>query len=82
MKKVKMLVCDYEALGLHPYIVLTKSKHPVHMIEGGNYITEDERPTNPASDMGYFGMNQRDYEIFKANLKEVEIEVMEESDYE
>ena len=77
MKKVKMLVCDFEKHGIHPYLVKTRSNHPVHMIEGGLYITQDQRPTDPTSDMGWFGLNKRDYEVFKNNLIEVEIEVAE-----
>ena len=71
----KMLVCDWYG-HIHPYEIYTKrAKHPVHMIEGGLYITEDTTDTEPTSDMGRFGLNAKDYEWFQNHLQEVEIEI-------
>ncbi len=76
MKK-KIKVCDWYG-HINPYEISTnRAKHPVHMIEGGAYITEDMSETSPTSDMGVWGLNKRDYEWFKANLKEIEIDVLE-----
>lgn len=69
----KILACDWYG-HIYPYYIKTqRAKHPVHMIEGGKYITEDMEPTDPTSDMGVWGLNAKDYEWFKANLKEVEV---------
>ena len=77
MKTKLMKVCDWYGK-INPYYIKTsRAKHPVHMIEGGAYITEDMTETNPASDMGVFGLNQRDYEWFKSHLEEVEVEVIQ-----
>ena len=75
MKKT-ITVCDWYGK-IHPYPISTsKAKHPVHMIEGGDYITEDmETEFDPQSDMGVWGLNAKDYEWFKNNLKQVELEV-------
>jgi hypothetical protein len=70
-----MKVCDWYG-NIHPYeIKTTRAKHPIHMIEGGQYITEDMTETNPSSDMGVFGLNAKDYKWFKNHLQEVEIEI-------
>ena len=72
----KILACDKWWDHIYPYDIKTaRAKHPVHIIEGGSYITEDmETEFDPAGDMGVFGLNSRDYEWFKSNLKEIEIE--------
>ena len=76
MKKKLVKVCDWCG-HIYPYTVLTsRAHHPVHMIEGGDYITEDmDTNFNQAGDMGVFGLNQKDYEWFKAHLQEVEVDV-------
>lgn len=51
---------------MHIYDVKTTGKHPVHLIEGGEYITEDDREFDPCGDMGWFFLNQREYEYFKS----------------
>lgn len=56
---------------MHPYDVKTKGKHPVHLIEGGEYITEDERQFDPQGDMGWFWLNQREYNYFKSQCREI-----------
>lgn len=77
MKTKLMKVCDWYG-HINPYYIKTeRAKHPVHMIEGGDYITEDMTETNPSSDMGVFGLNQKDYEWFKNNLIEVEVQIAE-----
>jgi hypothetical protein len=71
--KMKKLVAEFETNKYHVYDVKTTGKHPVHMIEGGEYITEDMEVYDEESDMGCFYLNTRDYNEFKKNLKEVEI---------
>lgn len=62
---------------LHPYDVKTTGKHPIHMIEGGKYLTEDDRSFEKGScdDMGWFFLNQREYDYYKANEKDIEVEI-------
>lgn len=60
---------------MHVYDVKTTGKHPVHMIEGGEYLTESEETFNPSGEMGWFFLNQKEYDYFKSKLKEVEIEI-------
>ena len=45
------------------------------MIEGGMYLTEDERVFNEYSDMGWFNLNQKEYDYFKSQLKPIGIEI-------
>lgn len=76
MKKKLVKVCEDWYGNIYPYFVKTsRAKHPIHMIEGGDYLTEDMSEFNPAGDMGVFGLNQKDYEWFKSHLVEVELEV-------
>ena len=77
MKTKIIKACDWYG-NIHPYLISTdRAKHPVHMIEGGDYITEDmDTEFNPAGDMGVYGLNSKDYEWFKNHLKDVEVEVM------
>ena len=73
--KVKIMATYFDEKKLHPYMVETKGKHPVHIIEGGRYITEDMEVYDESGDMGTWWLNQREYDYFKAHLKEVEITV-------
>lgn len=74
----KVLVAEFDVKKLHPYTVETTGKHPVHMIEGGEYLTEDESCFNPAGDMGWFFLNQKEYDYFKAHCTiEKELEIFE-----
>ena len=66
----KIKVCDWSG-HIQPYYARTTGKHPVHMIDGGSYLTEDARYSGDG-DMGWFFLNAKDYAWFKANLKEVE----------
>lgn len=69
MSKKVIKVCDWYG-NIHPYAIKTnRAKHPVHMIEGGSYLTEDMTEYDPASDMGVWGLNARDYEWFKNHLE-------------
>ena len=70
--KKKILVCDWYR-HIHPYDVKTTGKHPVHMIEGGQYLTEEDFDNGPG-DMGWFWLNSRDYNYFKSHLEEKEVE--------
>lgn len=69
---MRVIVAEFDEKKLHPYSVKTKGKHPVHMIEGGDYLTEDERNFGNA-DMGWFWLNTKEYEYFKAHLKEIDL---------
>ena len=82
MKTKKVLVCNWYG-HIYPYYIQTsRAKHPVHMIEGGEYITEDmETRFDQRGDMGVFGLNAKDYEWFKNHLEEKEVEI-EEEEYE
>ncbi len=73
MENKKILVCDWYG-HISPYSVKTKGKHPVHMIEGGTYLTEEDFD-NGVGDMGWFYLNSRDYEYFKNHLEEKEVEI-------
>lgn len=75
MKKT-IKVCDWYG-HINPYLITTsRAKHPVHMIEGGDYLTEDmDTEFDPQSDMGVWGLNAKDYEWFKNHLQDVELEV-------
>ena len=72
---VKVLVADFEYKKYHPYEVKTKGKHPIHIIEGGDYITEDMRVFDECSDCGVWRLNQKEYDYFKSNLKEIELDI-------
>lgn len=79
MKKVKVQVCKFDTKKLHPYDVKTTGKHPVHMIEGGAYLTLDERDFDDGhcSDMGWFFLNIKEYNYMMEHMEEVELEVNE-----
>ena len=53
---VKFIGAEFDPTKMHIYTVKTKGKHPVHLIEGGEYLTEDDRnfETGGCSDMGWF----------------------------
>ncbi len=65
---------DFEPKKMHIYDVKTKGKHPVHIIEGGDYITEDERVFDEASDLGWFWLNEKEYQYFKNQCREIEVD--------
>lgn len=48
-------------------------KHPVHIIEGGDYVTESEEDFG--GDVGWYNLNQKDYDYFKSNLIEITLEI-------
>lgn len=73
MENKKVLVCDWYG-HISPYSVKTTGKHPVHMIEGGTYLTEEDFD-NGGGDMGWFYLNSRDYEYFKNHLEEKEVKI-------
>lgn len=68
-----VVVAKFEPKKMHLYDVKTTGKHPVHMIEGGNYLTEDESDFG-SGDMGWFFLNQKEYEYFKSQLHPVKLE--------
>ena len=73
--KIKIIGAKFDSKKMHVYDVKTTGKHPVHMIESGEYITEDMTEYDSTSDMGVFGLNAKDYKWFKEHLVEIEVEV-------
>ncbi|MCM1130127.1 MAG: hypothetical protein NC310_00490 [Roseburia sp.] len=71
-----ILAAVYEPKKMHLYDVKTKGKHPVHLIEGGAYLTESEADFG-AGDMGWFFLNQKEYDYFKSNLGTITIQIRE-----
>ena len=69
---MKILASVFDPQKMHLYEAPIRGKHPVHLIEGGEYLTEDERYFGN-DDMGWFNLNQKEYEYFKSQLKEIEI---------
>ena len=74
MKEIKVLASIFNRKKMHIYDCKTIGKHPVHMICGGLYLTESEEDFG-GDDMGWFFLNQKEYDYFKSQLKEVIIEV-------
>ena len=70
-----MMVAEYDSKKMHIYDVKTTGKHPVHMVEGGLYLTEDETIINQQGEMGWFWLNETDYNYFKSLIKEVAITI-------
>ena len=68
---MKFIGAIFEPTKMHIYDVKTKGKHPVHIIEGGEYITEDETVFDESSDLGWFWLNQKEYDYFKSKCKEI-----------
>ena len=74
-KKTKtILAADFDPKKYHIYDVKTTGRHPVHLIDAGGLLTEDDGDYG-SLDMYWFYLNQREYELFKKNLHEVEVEV-------
>ena len=71
----EVLAAIFDPKKMHVYDVKTKGKHPVHMIDGGEYLTEDERSFENSGDMGWFFLNQKEYDYFKSQLKIYEVEI-------
>ncbi len=74
-KTIKVALFDPKKM--HVYTVKTSGKYPVHMIEGGEYLTEDQTIFEESSDMGWFHLNQKDYDYFKSNLIDVTLKIEE-----
>lgn len=64
---------QFEPSKMHIYSVKTTGRHPVHIIEGGDIITEDERVFDESSDLGWFWLNQKEYNYFKSQCKEINL---------
>lgn len=74
---MKFIGTEFEPKKMHVYDVKTTGKHPVHLIEGGEYITEDEMPESyyyTGADLGWFWLNAKEYDYFKSKCREIEIE--------
>lgn len=77
-RKITIIAAEFEPKKMHIYDVKTKGKHPVHLIEGGEYLTEDEMPNDyyySGCDMGWFWLNQKEYEYFKMHCEPIEISI-------
>lgn len=70
---IKFIGAKFNPRKMHLYDVKTTGKHPVHLIEGGEYITKDQRDFGCA-DMGWFWLNEKEYQYFKSQCHEIEIE--------
>lgn len=75
---VKIIGADFDPKKMHVYDVKTTGRHPVHLIDGGSIITEDDRSFEQSGDMGWFWLNQKDYDYFKSQCKEMDAEVDED----
>lgn len=74
-KKNTILAAIFDPKKMHVYDVKTTGKHPVRLIEGGKWITESEsEDIDECGDMGWYWLNQKEYDYFKSQLIEVEIE--------
>lgn len=71
--EITIIGAEFEPTKMHTYDVKTHGKHPVHVVEGGAYITEDERIWDEASDCGWFWLNEKEYQYFKSQCKEIKI---------
>jgi len=72
-KEIKIIGTKFDNKKMHIYDCKTFGKHPVHLIEGGDIITEDDRIFNEYSDMGWFFLNEKEYQYFKSQCKEITI---------
>ena len=70
----KIMAAKFDPKKMHIYDVKTKGKHPVRLIEGGDYITEyDGEDIDPGGDMYWFYLNQKEYDYYRSQLKEVNL---------
>jgi len=70
--KLLVLATEYNPKKMHLYDCKTTGKHPVHLIGAGLYLTLDERDFGD-EDMGWFFLNTKEYEYFKAHLDYIEV---------
>lgn len=74
-KKKIILVANFDPKKMHVYDCKTTGKRPVRLIEGGTYITEYEgNDIDECGDMGWYYLNQKEYDYFKSQLIEVELD--------
>lgn len=64
---------EFNPQKMHVYDVKTSGKHPVHLIEGGEIITEDERVFDESSDLGWYWLNEKEYQYFKSQCHKIQI---------
>ena len=73
-KQTTFVGAEFEPHKMHVYDVKTKGKHPVHLVEGGSYITEDDTTQfDPCGDMGWFYLNEREYQYYKSKERTITI---------
>jgi hypothetical protein len=75
MKKT-IKAAKFESNKMHIYDVKTKGKNIVHMIEGGEYLTLDDTIFNYRSDVGWFYLNQKEYDYFLSKLEDITLEII------
>ena len=68
---MKIKVCYLDTTQFHPSKLNKKGKHPVHLIEGGKYITL-EKFDNGIGDMSWFYLNNKEYNYLLKHLVEME----------
>ena len=76
MKTIKIIGAEFDKKKMHIYDVKTFGKHPVHLVEGGKYITEEEVSEDyyyTGADVGWFWLNQKEYDYFKSQCHQIEI---------
>lgn len=74
-KTATLIGADFDPKKMHVYDVKTHGKHPVHLIDGGAIITEDKRDFEQGGDMGWFWLNEKEYQYFKSQCREMTAEL-------
>jgi len=74
MAKVKIIGAEFDPKKMHLYDVKTSGKHPVHLIEGGDILTEDYGVFG-SGDMGWFWLNEKEYQYFKSQCRKMEVDL-------
>jgi hypothetical protein len=64
---------EFEPNKMHIYDVKTHGAHPVHLIDGGNILTEDKRDFG-SGDMYWFFLNTKEYNYFKSKCHKIVLE--------
>ena len=72
-KQITFIGAEFDPKKMHVYDVKTTGKHPVHLIEGGEYITEDKRDFEVSGDMGWYWLNEKEYQYYKSLAHEITI---------
>lgn len=73
VKRTDIIGARFDPQKMHLYDVKTTGKHPVHLIEGGDILTEDERVFDEVDDMGWYWLNEKEYSYFKSQCQRLTI---------